>query len=406
MAERKYDCPHCRHPLRVVQGASRFVICPGCRRPSQLEAGTARPLTGESWPAPRDAALKVGESTTVRNCRYRVTALMQYRDADGNLSTDYDLDARGSREASLEQAGEEWTLNNHLPRGHQTITLSGDQALLYKQPFPFAQRFRLNTVSALGEFEELPEQGAQADFAYYEGEDYGLAAELDEHGKPLDWYLAYSLDADEAPGAASATSFADSLQRFAGLSGSEKAAREPEKATPVGQIVRWSFLFIAAAILIHVGFAAIGQDKLVFDSGPRTVGTDGQWMSEPFRIEGRTSNVLASVSANLNNQWLALELTLVNTQTGRWYRRIEELGFYHGVDGGESWSEGDRTPDVYFSSVPEGEYQLEVAAFADQPQTVYSLKIRRDVANTRYLWYVIATFAALPLLFALKAMNK
>jgi uncharacterized protein YbaR (Trm112 family) len=406
MAERKFACPHCRQPLRIAQSSSRFVICPECRRASQLEAGRALLMAGEPWPAPRNAALKVGEVVSVRNRGYRVTGLMQYRDADGNLSTDYDLDARGSREASLEQADGEWTLNNAFPRGQRAITLSGKQALLYKQPFPLIDHYRLEVVTALGEFEELPERGERVEYAYYEGEDYDLGAELSAQGEPLDWYLCYTLDADEAPGAVRAGSFAGSLQRFTGLSGAEKTAREKVQASTVGQIFLWSFIFIAAAIAIHVAFAATSQDKLVYESGPRTVGTDAQWVSEPFSIEGRTSNVLANIHTTVNNQWLALELTLVNTQTGKWYRRIEEISFYHGVDGGESWREGDANPDAWFGGVPAGEYQLEVAAFADQPQLSYNLRLRRDAVNASYLLIAIGVFLILPVLFIVRALNK
>ena len=63
---------------------------------------------------------------------------------------------------------------------------------------------------------------------------------------------------------------------------------------------------------------------------------------------------------SLTNNWIGLDMTLVNKATGEAWPASREISFYSGYEGGESWSEGSRNDEVVFLDIPPGTYYLAV----------------------------------------------
>lgn len=327
---------------------------------------------------------------------YTVAAVIQYKGRDAQRWTEYELVSAAGEWISLEHSSdEEWSLSRHLSHGTKRVHATAKEAELFGTVFPHYDNYAVSVDAILGEFEKLPNIGDRLRFACYEGEDYDLMAELGPDGKPCDWYLSYECDEPDMAGAALSEGASFQARHSSSLASSPKM-----------EVAKWSAIFATLAVAIHLLFAQAGQNQLVYTSETRTVGDGVQWVSEPFRLTGRTSNVVARVDTDLNNQWLGLELTLVNTANSQWYRRYEEISLFQGYEGGESWREGDPDPDIYFSSIPAGEYVLQVEATADYPGLAYQFTLHRDVANSNYLLYVLAIFGVLPAVFALQAMES
>lgn len=118
---------------------------------------------------------------------------------------------------------------------------------------------------------------------------------------------------------------------------------------------------------------------------------------------GESTTVEVSFTAQpLSNSWAFAEVMLVNLETEEAVGLGLEASYYSGVDGGESWSEGDTQPDQVVGRVPGGRYLLQVTPQRDttalpsgdplyafnglgprSPET-YSLRVREDVFLTRY----------------------
>ena len=446
MAGRSLACPHCQRSLNLHSADSGFLICPHCQRSSRHTGDKLTRLSADTIVAPTDAALAVHDTITVQGRRYTIGGIVQYRDGEGNLSTDYDLIGRGDEIVGLEEAGGEWTLNRYLPNGERLVKKTDQSAELFKQTFTFDDTYRLDVIAAVGEFEEPVKVGDKTRFDYYEGKEYGLTAEMSAQGQPLSWYLSYPIRADEigAPTGRKLTApagFGARLSGFLGLSGASAPA--PAAPSPMGsrrgaraetvallaslvrpssrlgpvapspllskptsgsQIVRWSLIFAAAAIVLQLLLMAASQNKKVYDSGQRTTGatTQSSWISEPFELTGRRSNVQVQALTSLSNQWMGFELALVNKTSGKVFHIYEDTGHWHGYDGGEAWSEGTPRPEFYFSSIPAGNYVLEVMTYADVPDIRYQLVMHRDVPRGSYLLYILIAFAVLPALYWLR----
>lgn len=420
MAGRSLSCPHCQRSVSLHSADSGYFICPHCRRGSNHAGGKLTRHTTTMIPAPTGAALAPGDALVVQGRHYTVGGVAQYRDEEGNRSTDYDLIGKGGEIVGLEEADGEWTLNRYLPNGERLVKKTGQRAELFKQAFTFDDRYPVAVTAAAGEFEEPIAAGDKARFDYYEGSEFGLTAELSPAGQVQAWYLSYAIRADEIRPPAgrklsAATGIGERLSGILGLAGAAADKSSITRASPLvkkpateGQIVRWSLIFAGIAILLHVLFIVTAQNKKVYDSGPRTTGaaTQSSWISEPFELTGRRSNVQVQAQTNLSNQWMGYELALVNKTSGKVFHLYEDASHWHGYDGGERWSEGTPRPEFYFSSIPAGTYVLEVMTYADVPNIQYQLVLNRDVPRSSYLLYILIAFAALPGLHLLRRYAK
>ncbi|MFO0572675.1 MAG: DUF4178 domain-containing protein [Polyangia bacterium] len=86
----------------------------------------------------------------------------------------------------------------------------------------------------------------------------------------------------------------------------------------------------------------------VIFTDPFPIGTSGQQAVE------------VELSSEVENSWMATDVSLVNEETGETFAAGLEVAYYHGVDGGESWSEGSRTKSLVIPQVPAGKYVLRI----------------------------------------------
>jgi hypothetical protein len=342
-------------------------------------------------PVPSGHVLAPGAILQVNGRRVQVRGVVQYREAGNHVTTLYEL--AGAKGASLEEEDGVWTLYREIPNG-TVKRLRAGTVEAYRKQFALEGGYRCKVAAVAGEFDELPQLGAQETYKYYESEEYDLVHEVDDDA----WYTGHELDSDNfkivaAPGMSAWKR--SRLEAGAGKAGQER------------QILWWSMLFAVLAIVIHNVSSSPAQNKRVYAGEFRTASTTEEpWETEPFLLEGRTSNVLAQVDTTLNNQWLDLELTLVDTRTGKWYQRQEGVEYFFGYEQGEYWTEGATAREIYFSSIPPGEYVLRAVDYADQPNVQYRVSLTRDVPRTRYLWAVLAIFMVLPIAMALQRMDR
>lgn len=102
-------------------------------------------------------------------------------------------------------------------------------------------------------------------------------------------------------------------------------------------------------------------------------------VTAPFELTGRTTNLHVMLNASVNNAWAAFGVLLVpEGGSGDAREFTADVSYYHGVDQGESWSEGSRNTRIRIGAVPAGRYRLVVAPDGQTPFT-YRVQVRRDV---------------------------
>ena len=107
--------------------------------------------------------------------------------------------------------------------------------------------------------------------------------------------------------------------------------------------------------------------------------------TESFSLP-KQSNLQVATQAWINDDWLELDLALVNEQENTVKEAKQALEYYSGVDyEGYQWSEGEQNTKTLFAAVPKGIYRLLIDADTNVFQTglpiTFYLHVKRDVTN-------------------------
>ena len=187
-------------------------------------------------------------------------------------------------------------------------------------------------------------------------------------------------------------------------------------------VVKIAGIFALVTTLLFVAFTVAFPRKVVFDvdqsldkpgdagwttgAGAPPAGADKPadkendrvYLSEPFEIP-RSGNVEVHIEAPTDNTWVEVGADLIEETTGESHSFNLLSDFYHGNDGGESWSEGARNRNVYLSQVPKGRYvlRLEPEFEAGKAPPRYHVTLRSGVTHLGRFFLVLFLLTLGPL---------
>jgi predicted RNA-binding Zn-ribbon protein involved in translation (DUF1610 family) len=162
--------------------------------------------------------------------------------------------------------------------------------------------------------------------------------------------------------------------------------------------------FLVVLLVVGVFRMSTGGDQVwsgSFDFSPRDTASAAV-VTPSFDLGGRTSNVEVEIETNLDNASAFFDVSLIDEGTGVVRELGREVSYYHGVDGGESWSEGDRTDETRISSVPPGRYFLRIGVDGDQA-VKYDVRLRRDAPSGTFWLLALLALAVPPVLALFRA---
>lgn len=125
-----------------------------------------------------------------------------------------------------------------------------------------------------------------------------------------------------------------------------------------------------------------------------TMSPEKSFVTETFRLEGRTSNLRLSIDTNIDNGWAEFSMALINEDTGDALDFARGVSYYSGIDGGERWSEGSRKDRSFIPSVPPGTYYLRVEIDGEGRPFSYTLNLHRDVPQWSLLFWALLLLSA------------
>ena len=116
-----------------------------------------------------------------------------------------------------------------------------------------------------------------------------------------------------------------------------------------------------AALLVSIGLmlVAIDSGQVTFDTTISHTGPEA--ISKPFELEAGLTRVEVR-APQLSNAWVYTQLALVNSNDN--VIHVDEAAgeYYFGYEGGESWSEGNSDPSLYWHVPEAGSYRLLVSS--------------------------------------------
>lgn len=111
--------------------------------------------------------------------------------------------------------------------------------------------------------------------------------------------------------------------------------------------------------------------------------------STPFDIKSG-KNIKISVTAPLTNAAADLDVDLINEQSQELESVQIPISYYQGVEGGESWTEGDRTNDATISSLPAGKYTLRAEGTTEGVQQPVPITVKVEQGVNRGVNFICA----------------
>jgi hypothetical protein len=287
----------------------------------------------------------------------------------------------------LTEYGGHWnvvTTLRSLPGGGATPTGAGSRSY-QGQTYRHFQTADARTVFVLGEFPWQVRVGERATVADYVAPPRMLSGEMTAD-KEATWSLGeYVAGADVW----SRLSLAGAPPEREGV-----FANQPSPfGGSAGKMWRTAALLLALATPLWGVHLATAREKVAFAEAftydPRG-SQDTSFVTPVFELDGRPSAVRVETITDVNNQWVGVGYALVNDDTGQTFEFAREVSYYHGVDQGESWSEGSRADGVTLSRIPSGRYFLRIEPDGDRAgrPVHYRVRIIRDAATS--IWFVAA----------------
>jgi len=199
------------------------------------------------------------------------------------------------------------------------------------------------------------------------------------------------------------------VEKAFGITGLPRTSKiAPNQLFPHKKVYKYWALMLAAAFLLGLLFIATGSRAKVFEQTyalEPVANAEGTQVifSEPFQMKGR-QNIRVTARSNVDNSWLYVEGDLIDDATGEVQSFSMPVEYYHGVDDGESWSEGSQDPSIHLSAMPAGQYMLRLEAQWEkwqQPATV-TVRIDQGVPRILHLFLVMVFVSIMPVFVVLR----
>ena len=363
-------CPNCGAGLTIKDERSELVVCEYCG--SHLDVSKEeKEILGKGASRKWEFPLQIGESFRHKQARYEIIGRMAFiEDGDEDeLSRDYLLynPYHGARWLSEYDGQYSLSSDTHvMPKENPFNMKRGDVMQTYDD--------REWVLEGAGVYELVYVDGALPWIAKI-GDQIEYAEFLNKSNSKLQ-YEVQRIEGEVEYGKGESLSIAQ-VRRALGKPEFEKAQGTAPAGRGVKDVVRTRRNFMLAFALIIVMLVvnaftfiyASSQGKLVLQQQFSPQELTEETYSKPFKVLKGGDVLKIAVNANVDNAWMALDVGVVKDESTLVHVDGADVSYYHGYEGGESWSEGSRKGTMYVKIPWEGDYKLMVHAVSASGNT-------------------------------------
>jgi hypothetical protein len=395
LSVRNFSCPSCGAPLQVHAQGVLSVACGGCGAVVDTGSANYKILARYRAQVSYTPRLALGSKGKFRGAVYEIIGYLRRRVTVDGLPYEWSEYLLYSDKHSFRWLSEErghWNFISPTTRSPKiTPSATKPKASFLGRNYVHFQHNTAVIVYVIGEFywRIQAEETAQID-------DYvapPLMLSREQTANETSWSIAEYVQPAEI---AAAFKPEQPLPEPDGIAPNQPSPHEDNKRR-YGKAL---LAFALALLLIQMGFTVLAQRTSVYR---QTLAWDVQGIhsitTEPFELKGHTANLQVRNQTSLNNNWLYLDMALINMDTGQRYVFGRELSYYYGWDDG-AWSEGSAGDSVVLSAVPPGRYFMQVDAELDanSPPISDGIELVRDVPNWSNFWLALLGLSIVPLI--------
>jgi DNA-directed RNA polymerase subunit M/transcription elongation factor TFIIS len=167
----------------------------------------------------------------------------------------------------------------------------------------------------------------------------------------------------------------------------ERGVLDPRGRMNLPMLMKITVGAILLMIVVHFLIGMTQRERQIYSGTLEMQDTVATmtYVTPRFTLDKWRSNLRFDLAGPVDNNWMDMEATLVNSKNGEEYHLEQTVEYYHGYDDGESWDEGSTSSTAYLGSVPSGTYELRMEVSRDTttgwstgPKTM-SVVIKNDV---------------------------
>lgn len=386
---RAFACPSCGASLQVAHENIASIGCGSCGAVLDTGDATVKLLSAASLRRDKiKPLLPLGSRGTLRGEAVEAVGFMRRRmQADGTnyYWSEYLLLTADGQPRWLVESQGHWSLGRTLPSALAARPTGIRHA---QRDYRHFQSYTAHVDFVVGEFTWQVKLDEQARVEDYVAPPHMLSREVTD--KEQTWTEAEYVEPAEIQ---TAFRLAVPLPVPQGVQ-----ANQPNPHAASHKLVCrhfWRFALVAGVIHLALLFLRPGgsyvDQSVAFDAQD-----DEPHLTREFKLADERSHLEIEHDTNLDNNWVGLNLTLVNQDSGAAWQAAREVGYYQGVDDGESWSEGSRSAAIVFRDLPPGTYRLAVEGELDPNSRPVQAHIKVNRPGPRWSSLLLLLLALMP----------
>ncbi|PWB51949.1 MAG: hypothetical protein C3F18_08730 [Nitrosomonadales bacterium] len=355
---KSFNCPCCAAPLQIRAAGTESVACGNCGSVVDAAHENHQILSRFRTQNTHTPKIPLGSQGHLRGADYDVVGYLRRQATVENVDypwSEYLLYSEKEGFRWLSESNGHWNFiktTTRMPKVWRN--LEKPIASFLGTSYRHFQTSTAKVTYVLGEFNWRVSFGEEALVSDYVAPPLMLSEE--KTGKEITWSLAEYVEPEEI---AAAFKLEQPLLRPVGVAPNQPSPHQ-------GKVLPYWKAFAAfalTALLIQIAFMTGAQNKTVYQNSLEFErnGAASSLATGVFPVSG-TGNLVVRNQTSLNNDWLYLDMELIERNSGRSFAFGRDISYYHGVDGGESWSEGNSRDEAVLSDVPAGEYLLQIQA--------------------------------------------
>ena len=354
LAAEAVACPNCGGGVQI-HGAAKMAVCNHCSHQLQLSGGEPKLLAGALGTQRPKFPLTCGQRGTLDGTQYHVVGILRYEEKDGVVRYHTDEFLLFNKEKGyrwLIRYEGHWNLADKLkgpPPGLKPKHSVRRQKFHYQgQNWKVFERGKWKTTWVEG---ELPWVAHVGDESYYmDAVAPPLMLSAEWTANEVEWHQSTYMQTDEVAQAFNIKL----LQRRKGI-----GANQPFLVSPFRQQAAWAMLIFACLhLLLAVGSCTSEGTRIAQFTVPPDEYSGKEYLTPGFEVTSGSSLCYLRAESPVNNQWVYLEMAVVDEKDKALIELSQEMSYYHGVQGGESWSEGSKNDGKMFKLEEPGTYRL------------------------------------------------
>jgi hypothetical protein len=387
------NCPNCGAALALhAPDKAERVTCPSCRSLLDVNQGQLSFLKALE-PADVEPVIPLGKTGKLHDEEYANIGFLQRSVLIEGIKyywEEYLLYHRRIGFRWLVRSDDHWNFVEPLPPGQ--VSVRAREAHWGERSFKMFQRAPAYVENVQGEFYWKVEVGEHVRASDFIDPPDILSREVtrqnegdDEKGE-INWSHGVYLPV------------ADVEQAF-GVRGLPRPSLfnvAPNQVFPYSGIYKWWAVVAGVAFLLFVLVLANNPRRVVLDKDYQEVLGNNPDQAKvivdeknPFELDG-WHNIRVTVNTTLSNAGVDVLGDLVNVDTDQAQFFEIGVGYWQGVEDGESWTEDEREKSEYLSAVPKGKYILRLELLGEHPQQPTKIHVRIEQGVARFWPWLVA----------------